>query len=55
VLLVNRTWGAREHWIVGIDRAYELAGLVRARWRGFTGGDEVRTELTRFFAGLAAS
>jgi hypothetical protein len=52
-LVVNRIEGAREHWIVGIDRAYALAGRVRAKWRGFTGGDEVRAELSSYFMALA--
>jgi hypothetical protein len=51
-LVVNRIEGAREHWIVGIDRAFELAGRVRATWRGFTGGEEVRAELSRYFLAL---
>jgi hypothetical protein len=40
-LLVNRSLGARQHWIVPIDECYELVGLIRTTWRGFTGGSEV--------------
>ena len=36
-LLVNRARGARGHWIVPIDECYALVGLIRTRWRGFTG------------------
>jgi hypothetical protein len=53
-LLVNRAGGAREHWLVPVDRCYALAGLIRKRWRGLAGGEEVWEELERFFAGLAA-
>ena len=48
-LLVNRTRGRREHWIVPVDRCYELVGLVRTHWSGFTGGDEVWQALDEFF------
>jgi len=40
-LLVNRSLGARQHWIVPIDECYGLVGLIRTSWRGFTGGAEV--------------
>ena len=48
-LFVNRTKGRREHWILPVDRCYELVGLVRTHWRGFTGGDELWTALDAFF------
>ena len=48
-LLVNRSRGARQQWIVPIDECYALVGLVRTRWRGFTGGAEVWEELQRFW------
>ncbi len=47
-LLVNRTRGARRHWIVPIDECYALAGLMRTSWRGLTGGKQVWLELDRF-------
>jgi hypothetical protein len=53
-LLVDRADGAREHWIVGVDRCYELVAEVRRTWRGFTGGGAVRDVRRRFFASLAA-
>jgi hypothetical protein len=40
-LLVNRALGARRHWLVPIDECFSLVGLIRTRWRGFTGGREV--------------
>jgi uncharacterized protein DUF5947 len=51
-LLVNRSRGAREHWIVPIDDCYRLVGRVRVHWTGFNGGDEVWSEIARFFAEL---
>jgi hypothetical protein len=51
-LLVNRARGARAHFIVPISDCYELAGLIRTRWRGLTGGREVWTEIGRFFDAL---
>jgi Family of unknown function (DUF5947) len=51
-LLVNRVRGARQHWIVPIDECYALVGLIRAHWRGLTGGAEVWQEIARNFDGL---
>ena len=51
-LLVNRTRGRREHWLVPVDRCYELVGLVRTHWQGFGGGDELWEELDEFFEKL---
>jgi hypothetical protein len=51
-LLVNRLSTSHEYYIAPIDRCYELAGIVRKRWSGFTGGDDVWNELGLFFATL---
>jgi Family of unknown function (DUF5947) len=51
-LLVDRTRGARDHWLVPIDRCYELVGVIRTRWKGFGGGPDVWEEISRFFDGL---
>jgi hypothetical protein len=51
-LLVNRADGARQHWIVPVDTAYALVGLIRSRWKGLNGGAEVWEEITRFFEDL---
>ena len=51
-LLVNRVRGARGHWIVPISECYALVGLIRTRWRGFTGGAEVWREIGSFFEEL---
>jgi len=57
-LLVNRTGGLREHYLVSIDECFALVGLIRARWRGFTGGPEawegIRELFDRLRGGLHA-
>lgn len=53
-LLVNRVRGHRLYYSAPIDVCFELVGLMRARWRGFTGGEEVWREIDRFFEKLAA-
>lgn len=54
-LLVNRARGAREHFLVPMDQCYSLVGLIRTRWRGFTGGKEVWEEIGQFFEDLRKS
>ena len=51
-LLVNRARGAREHFLLPMDKCYSLVGLIRMHWRGFTGGQEVWEEIGRFFEEL---
>lgn len=51
-LLANRIGGARDHYIVPIDRCYHLTGLIRMRWQGLSGGEEVWRDIGRFFAEL---
>jgi hypothetical protein len=51
-LLVNRIGDRREHFLVPIDRCYELVGIIRAHWRGLGGGDAAWTEIAAFFTRL---
>lgn len=51
-LLVNRRRGARDAFLVSIDRCFELVGLIRANWRGMGGGDEVWHAVDDFFERL---
>jgi hypothetical protein len=56
-LLVNRVGRERgqaepEYYIVPIDECYRLVGLIRAQWRGLSGGAEVWEEIRQFFADL---
>lgn len=51
-LLVNRSRGARQQWLVPIDACYSLVGVIRTRWRGFSGGSEVWLAIDEFFGDL---
>ncbi|TDY26758.1 hypothetical protein B0G81_7285 [Paraburkholderia sp. BL6665CI2N2] len=51
-LLVNRSEGAREYYRVPIDQCYALTGVIRARWRGVSGGRQAWEAIHRFFAAL---
>jgi hypothetical protein len=56
-LLANRVGTGRgplrhEYYLVPIDKCYELVGLIRAHWRGLSGGTEVWREVTAFFSNL---
>lgn len=48
-LLVNRLGNARDYFIVPIDVCFELVGLIRKNWRGFSGGEKVRVEIETLF------
>ena len=56
-LLVNRIGQSRgagdaDYFVAPIDECYKLVGLIRGRWRGFSGGSEVWQEINQFFRGL---
>ena len=51
-VLANRAAG--EYYIAPIDECFRLVGLIRAHWRGLSGGTEVWNEIRSFFAGLNA-
>lgn len=51
-LLINRTHGAREHFLVPVDDCYRLVGLLRRHWRGLSGGTEVWQAIEHFFEEL---
>jgi len=46
-LLVNRAAG--EYFVLPIDECYRLVGLMRAHWKGLSGGNEVWREIQLFF------
>lgn len=48
-LLLRRTDGACECFLVPIDICYELVGRMRLHWQGFDGGPEARADLAEFF------
>lgn len=51
-LLVNRMNGAREYYLVSIDRCYALIGVMRKHWRGLSGGAEVWESVQDYFQKL---
>jgi Family of unknown function (DUF5947) len=56
-LLVNRVghtrgFSAPEYYVIPIDACYKLVGVIRAHWRGLSGGTEVWQEIGKFFDGL---
>lgn len=53
-LLVNRTRGAREHWIVPVDACYRLVAVIKTHWKGLGGGSEVWDRVDAFFDDLRA-
>ncbi|MFF4349737.1 DUF5947 family protein [Streptomyces sp. NPDC001530] len=48
-LLLRRTDGRHECYLVPIDICYELVGRMRLLWQGFDGGAEARAALGAFF------
>lgn len=51
-LLVNRANESRDYFVAPIDKCFELVGLIRMNWRGFSGGEEVWKAIDKFFAVL---
>jgi hypothetical protein len=43
-----------EYYIVPVDECYKLVGLIRAHWRGLSGGVVVWEEIKQFFVDLQA-
>jgi hypothetical protein len=50
--LVNRVGERRDYYRVPIDICFELVGLIRVHWRGFTGGEAVWQEIDSYFQRL---
>ena len=51
-LLVNRIPKEAEYFLVPIDECFKLVGLIRSKWKGFSGGTEVWQEIVKFFDAL---
>lgn len=51
-LLVNRVTEPHEYYIAPIDECYRLVGLIRTKWRGFSGGTEAWQAIGSFFMAL---
>lgn len=54
-VLLRRSEGVFDCYIVPIDRCYELVGIVRASWQGVGGGNDVWSHVEDFFERLAAA
>lgn len=52
-ILIDRRTAEPSCFIVPIDAAYELVGLIRTSWRGFAGGDEAHGRIDQFFATMS--
>ncbi len=53
-VLVLRRNGATRAFVVPIDAAYRLVGIIRLAWKGFDGGEEAWTRIDAFFAEMEA-
>ena len=51
-LLANRLKPTPEYYVVPIDMCFELVGLMRVHWHGFSGGARVWDEIQGFFSRL---
>src|SRR5690348_9893768 len=51
-LLICRVHLPALSYVVSMDLCFELVGLLRLHWRGFSGGADVWQHLQRFFAEL---
>jgi hypothetical protein len=54
-LLMNRLGDTREYYLAPIDRCFELVGIIRMQWRGFSGGTNVWKEIAGFFEKLKST
>ncbi len=52
-VLIQRTRDASRSFVVPIDAAYELVGLIRTSWKGFDGGEEAHGKIAAYFERLA--
>ena len=48
-VLVQRNREVSRAFIVPIDAAYELVGLIRTSWKGFDGGQEAHAKIAAYF------
>jgi hypothetical protein len=48
-ILVERTRESSRAFIVPIDAAYELVGIIRTSWKGFDGGEEAHAKIAAYF------
>ena len=51
-VLIYRAKGVSRTFLVPIDAAYELVGIIRTVWKGFDGGEAAWQRIDAFFAGI---
>lgn len=49
-LTINRVRGKSDAYLLSIDHCYALAGLIRNRWHGLSGGPDVWNAIEAYFA-----
>ena len=52
-ILIARSADVLRCFILPIDAAYELVGIIRSTWKGFDGGEEAHERIDEYFAKLA--
>lgn len=52
-IMIQRSPDLLRCFIVPIDAAYELVGIIRSTWKGFDGGEEAHQRIDEYFAKLA--
>jgi hypothetical protein len=53
-VIVQRNRETSRAFIVPIDSAYELVGIIRSTWKGFDGGSEAHAKIAEYFERLRA-
>jgi hypothetical protein len=53
-ILIRRLEGTTNVYLIPVDAAYELVGLIRTGWRGFDGGVDVKAKIDGYFARIEA-
>jgi hypothetical protein len=53
-ILIQRNREVSRCFIVPIDAAYELVGLIRTCWKGFDGGQEAHQKIAQYFEKVQA-
>jgi hypothetical protein len=53
-ILIRRIESKTNVYLVPVDAAYELVGLIRTGWRGFDGGVDVKAKIDAYFDRIEA-
>jgi hypothetical protein len=53
-ILIRRIGSTTNVYLIPVDAAYELVGLIRTGWRGFDGGVDVKAKIDAYFARIEA-